>query len=182
MIFNHSKAYLSWPILLALLILAVPCGILFGGMKDLIKYDNGTTEKMNYNLVNLHLSTRIYLTRQFQKFTAEQLPAVTNLPSFNIFVDEKDLESLELDLPVSAKLQFVQSHIKVDNPEFSSEAKIRYRGGLDLHWLYEKNQSELNYRHLAPIVVNANLIWSIPPQSILLLIGLVMTWPDRLDY
>ena len=138
MTFNRSKICPFWPVFLALLILTVSCSILFGGMKDMIKYDNARQEKMYYDLVNLHFFTRMYLKREYQKFTTRQLPAITALPSFNLFVDEKDLESLELDLPASGKLQFKQSHLKIDNPAFSGEAQFRYRGGLPLHWLYDK--------------------------------------------
>ena len=69
----------------------------------MIKYDKATKQKVDYNLVNLHFFTRVYLTRKYQKFTANQLPAITTLPSFNLFVDKNDLESLEFDLPASAK-------------------------------------------------------------------------------
>ena len=138
MVIKHSKIFSYWPVLLALLILTIPGGIVFGGLKDMIKFDNARNKKMEYNLVNLHFFTRVYLARTYQKLTARKLPSDTALPSFNLFVDEKDLESLELDLPASAKLQFKQSHINIDKPEFSGEAQFRYRGGLPLHWLYEK--------------------------------------------
>ncbi|MGK0296864.1 MAG: hypothetical protein ACI9XC_000463 [Gammaproteobacteria bacterium] len=138
MIVNPSRICPNWPVLVALLILTASCGILFGGIKEMIKYDNANKLEVDYNIVNLHFFTRVYLTRIYQKFTAKQLPTITTLPSFNLFVDEEDLESLELDLPASAKLQYKQSHIKIDNPDFSGEAKIRYRGGISLHWLYEK--------------------------------------------
>ncbi len=138
MVFNHSKNCSYWPVLFALLILTICCGILFGGIKDMIKYNNATNINMDYNLANAHFFTRVYLTEKYQKFTARKLPSVTTLPSFNLFVGEKDLESIESDLPASARLQFKQGHIKVDKPAFSGEVKFRYRGGLPLHWLYEK--------------------------------------------
>ena len=138
MIFNHSKNCSYWPAITALLLLTIICSIIFGGANQMISYDNGKKYKIDYTLDNLHFFIRVYLSRQYQKITAEQLPAQTTLPSFYLYVDERDLESLEEDLPASAKLQFKQVHIKVDKPPFTSEAKFRYRGGLDLHWLYDK--------------------------------------------
>ena len=104
----------------------------------MIRYDNATNREMDYNLTNIHFFTRVFLTRTYQKHTARKLPAITTLPSFNLFVDEKDIELLESDLPASARLQFIQSHIKIDKPEFLGEAQFRYRGGLPMHWLYDK--------------------------------------------
>ena len=108
----------------------------------MIRYDNATNREMDYNLTNIHFFTRVFLTRTYQKHTARKLPAITTLPSFNLFVDEKDIELLESDLPASARLQFIQSHIKIDKPEFLGEAQFRYRGGLPMHWLYDKNHIE----------------------------------------
>jgi len=134
----HSKNCSYWPAITALLLLTIICSILFAGANQMIRYDHGKKYKIDYTLDNLHFFIRVYLTRQYQKITAERLPTHTTLPSFYLYVAERDLESLEEDLPASAKLQFKQVHIKVDKPPFSSEAKFRYRGGLDLHWSYDK--------------------------------------------
>lgn len=151
--FIHSKSYSYWPIFLAILILTISCGILFGGVNQMVRYGNATGKKFDYDLVSLHFFVREYLTQQYQKFTVEDLSKSTVLPSFQLFVDEKDLESLEENLPASAKLQFKRSHIKVDEPAFSNEAQFRYRGGLDLHWLYKKKSIRVK---LPPFVTYRN--------------------------
>jgi hypothetical protein len=117
--------------------MAILCSIVFGGVSRMMKYGN-IRNQVEYNLENLHFFIRVDLARLLQKITAEELPENTTLPSFHIFIDERDLESLEEDLPASAKLQYKKAHVTVNKPSLSSEAKIRYRGGLDLHWLYEK--------------------------------------------
>jgi len=138
MLFKHSKNCSHWPVLLALLILTISGGILIGGIEGLFKFRNAIGAKFEYDIVSIHFFTKEFIARQYQKFTAEPLPIVTTLPSFHLFVDEKDLESLEENLPASAKLQYKQSHLKIDDPAFSGEAQFRYRGGLPLHWLYDK--------------------------------------------
>ncbi|MCZ6805228.1 MAG: CotH kinase family protein, partial [Proteobacteria bacterium] len=138
MLFNHSKSCSYWPVLSALLILTISGSILFGGLDGLFKYRNALGAKFDYDIASIHFFTKEFIARQYQKFTAEPLPMVTTLPSFYLFVDERDLESLEESLPASAKLQYKQSHLRIDDPAFSGEAQFRYRGGLPLHWFYKK--------------------------------------------
>ncbi len=135
---NHSKTCSYWPVLSAVLILTISGSILFGGINGLFKFTNSLGQTLDYNIDSIHFFTKEFIARQYQKFTVEPLPMVTTLPSFYLFVDEKDLESLEENLPASAKLQYKQSYLKIDDPEFSGKAQFRYRGGLPLHWLYKK--------------------------------------------
>ena len=90
----HSKNCSYWPAISALLLLTIVCSILFAGANQMIRYDHGKKYKIDYTLDNLHFFIRVYLTRQYQKITAERLPTHTTLPSFYIFADERDLESL----------------------------------------------------------------------------------------
>lgn len=138
MLFNRSKNCSYWPVLLALLILTICGSILIGGINGLFKFRYSIGQTLDYDIKSIHFFTKEFITRQYNKLTAEPLPIVTTLPSFHLFVDEKDLESLEENLPASAKLQYIKSHLKIDNPAFSGEAQFRYRGGLPLHWLYDK--------------------------------------------
>ena len=135
---DNSKKPAYWPVIISLLILTTLITVVFSGLKEMVNYRKVTGVKVDYNIENLHLFTKEYLLRQFQKYSVDELPEDSNLPSFYISMDEQDIESLEADLPLSGKMQYVQTHLKVDNPYFNSEAKIRYRGGLDFHWLYNK--------------------------------------------
>jgi len=145
MLFNRSKNCSYWPVLLAALIFTLSLGTLVGGINGLIKFRHSIGQTLDYDIKSIHFFTNEFIARQYQKITVEPLPIVTTLPSFHLFVDEKDLESLEENLPASAKLQYKKTHLKIDNPAFSGEAQFRYRGGLPLHWLYDKkiNQGEI---------------------------------------
>ena len=135
---NHSKSCSYWPVLPALLMLTVSGSIMFGGVDAYMKYRRAIGAKPTIDIQSIHFFTKEFIARQYQKFTVEPLPANTTLPSFRLFVGEEDLGSLEEDLPASAKLQYKQSHLRIDNPEFTGEAQFRYRGGLPLHWFYKK--------------------------------------------
>ncbi len=166
--FLRSKKCSYWPLLLAILMIVISCGILFGGTNEMIKYGKATGNKINYNLVSLHFFVREYLEQQYQKITVKDLPENSALPSFHLYADEKDLSSLEENLPSSGKLQFKPGHIKIDKPEFSGETQFRYRGGLDLHWLYKKKSIRVklppfsNYRNERSFnLVNPSTIYTI---------------------
>lgn len=132
------KICTSWPVLLSVLILTISAGILVAGIDGMLKYRHATGQTFDYGMRSIHFYTKEFLKREYQKITAKPLPKRATLPSFHLFVDEKDLESLEENLPTSAKLQYKQSHIKIDDPAFSGKVLFRYRGGLPLHWLYDK--------------------------------------------
>jgi len=110
----------------------------FGGVREMMQYKKVMAIEESYTLDHLRYFINEYIERHYQQLTIKQLPAQTSLPSFYLYADNKDLESLVSNLPESAKGKFVKGHLKVDRPEFLSEAQFRYRGGMDLHWLYEK--------------------------------------------
>ncbi len=136
--FNYLKSCSYWLVLPAFLILMVAGSILFGGVDAYVKHRKVLGTEVPIEIKSIHFFTKEFVARQYQKFIAEPLPANTTLPSFHLFVAEEDLESLEENLPASAKLQYKQSHLKMDKPEFMGAAQFRYRGGLPLHWFYEK--------------------------------------------
>jgi CotH kinase protein/Right handed beta helix region len=135
---SHSKYYPYWPIFIAVLLLIIMSNIIFGGISGMMQYKKVMVPNLHFTTDNLRHFSREYILRQYQKLAAKPLPSQTTLPSFFLFADERDLESLESDLPASAKLQFKKGHIRADKPIFSDEVEFRYRGGLDLHWMYEK--------------------------------------------
>lgn len=123
---------------MALLLIGTMSSILFSGLKSFEDYRKSADPKLPLNLDTLHFFTKEALHRRYLKLTTKRLPEKTTLASFHIYTDEKDLSSLESNLPSSAKTRFIAGHIKVDAPEFSNEIQFRYRGGLPLHWLYKK--------------------------------------------
>ncbi len=169
--FDHSKNCSYWSVLVAFLILTISMGILLQGIGGFLKFRIATGLKLDYDIESIHFFTREFITRQYQKYIAKELPVDSTLPSFHLFVDEKDLGSLEENLPASAKLQYKQSYLKVDNPEFSGAAQFRYRGGLPLHWFYKKKsirvklppynsyRNERRFNLVNPVSITTILDW-----------------------
>ncbi len=112
--------------------------IIFGGLKGMIEFRKSMEPELRLSLENIRFFTKDYLQRLIQGVVADKLPKETSLPSFYLFADEKEFESLNSDLPSSGKTQYRSGHLKVNDPEFSSKIMFRYRGGLPLHWLYKK--------------------------------------------
>ena len=107
---------------------------------------------LEFSSATLRFFTKEYVKRQLQKLSATKLSDDNQLPSFNIYAAEEDLAKLESNLPASAKSQFISGHINETQSGFSSDISLRYRGGLPLHWLYEKKSVRIklpaftNYR------------------------------------
>jgi len=112
--------------------------VLFGGFRYYMEYRNIVEPGLPLNENTLHFFSKEYIQRVYLGLTVKQLPDETDLPSFSIFSDEHDLESLGSDLPSSAKTRFIAGHVQIDDADMSSEMEFRYRGGLPLHWLYKK--------------------------------------------
>ncbi len=127
-----------WPGLVSFLLLGIVFSLLFGGYRSYMAYTKAVDPGLPLNSATLRFFTKEYLQRKYFRFTTSPQPVQTEFPSFHIFADEQDLESLESDLPASGKTRFISGHIQVDKPSFSSEMSFRFRGGLPLHWFYKK--------------------------------------------
>ncbi len=125
-------------LLLGLIILVIVSSSIYGGFNDFLKYKRSVNPKLKISLPLIHFFTKEYLTRTYNRFYVEELPAESGIIDFYLYVDELDMESLNSDLPSSGKTQFKAGHIKVANTDFSSAVDFRYRGGLPMHWLYDK--------------------------------------------
>lgn len=111
---------------------------LFGGLENLLKYKKSVQPDLVINISTTLDFTREFLYRVYQKITTKSLPEDSKITSFWLYSQEKKIHSLNSNLPVSAKEQYISGHVKMDHPGLASEVKFRYRGGLPIHWLYEK--------------------------------------------
>lgn len=134
----RQKLNSAWIYIISFLLLALMGNILFGGLNALLSYKKSADSSLQIDSSTLHFFTKEYLTRSYYKLTAAPEPDSTELPSFRIYTSEQDIASLNSNLPESAKTRYISGHIKIDKPELSSGMEVRYRGGLPLHWLYEK--------------------------------------------
>jgi hypothetical protein len=112
--------------------------MLFGGVRSMLDYKKSAQPDMAISLAALHFFTKEYLQRRYLGLTTKKLPHGSTLPEFRLFADEQDLASMDSNLPESGKGRYISGQIKVDSPSLTSEIQLRYRGGLPLHWLYDK--------------------------------------------
>ncbi|MCK5666255.1 MAG: CotH kinase family protein, partial [Thiotrichaceae bacterium] len=159
----------GWMYLLGMLIFAGVSNILFGGVKGMLEYKKSYEIDLSIDLNNLHFFTKDYVKRLVQQLTVSQLPAETELVSFHIFTNEKSLDSLESNLPSSGKTQFREGHLRVDPEGLTSPVEYRFRGGLPLHWLYEKKSFRVKLPAFTTYLgerqfnlVNPSTIYTIP--------------------
>lgn len=108
------------------------------GVRDYIVFKKTVEPGLGFSEPVLKLFTRQALMREWQKVTASKLPETDQIPSFYLYLGEADIASLNSDLPVSGKSQFIPGHLDAPKFNFASGGDFRYRGGLPLHWLYEK--------------------------------------------
>lgn len=112
--------------------------VILGGIKGFLDYKASSAPVLNFDLDYFRYFTKDYIQRRYAWLATEKLPENTELPTFRIFADEQDLESLSSNLPSSGKTRYISGHLQSDTPVLESEILFRYRGGLPLHWLYKK--------------------------------------------
>lgn len=86
---------------------------------------------------------KFFLKNEFKKekikFTAT-LPVpdeASALKTFRLTVDQKDIGTLNADLPTSGKDHYIEAYLHVsDEPTKIKKIKLRYRGDNNFHWLY----------------------------------------------
>ena len=140
---KHRSSYPIGPLILSFLIICIIANILFSGLRSLQEYKKSADPSVAFSLENVHFFTREYLYQQYLKLTTPSIQE-HDLPQFHIFSDESSITKLNENLPMSGKKQFVSGHILINNSgtntdnNYSGSMDFRYRGGLPLHWLYEK--------------------------------------------
>lgn len=108
------------------------------GIRDFMTYKNIVQPGLELSGEVFRFFTRQALHREWQKLTAAGLEDNSQVVSFNLYLGESDIASLNSDLPTSGKSQYISGHLDAPALDFSSAGDFRYRGGLPLHWLYEK--------------------------------------------
>jgi len=124
-------------VIVSILLLTIVSSVIYQGASNLLAYKKSMQADLAVSLDNLHLFTREYLEREYNKYDVVELSDNSKLPSFRFYINESEVLSLNSDLPSSGKTQYVSAHMLIDN-EFRSDVDFRYRGGLPLHWLYDK--------------------------------------------
>lgn len=130
--------------LLALMLIAVMVNLIFVGVKGVLAYKNSVQSDFSLSFATVKLFTNEYLARRYQQITTSQLPDRKDILEFRIYTAKSDLDSLNANLPASGKFQSVPAQIEFSGEEILFDADMRFRGGLPLHWLYDKKSYRIN--------------------------------------
>lgn len=91
-----------------------------------------------------HYFLREELHGEYIKFTAPKLQKDSNLESFYIWIDQKELNILNADLPSSGFEEYVDARLKIGDG-VSKKIKIRYRGGSAWNWRYDNKSLKIKF-------------------------------------
>ncbi len=123
----------------ALIILVCLLGqFLIGGVAGLARYRQSvlsdypvTVETVSYFLKE-YIQTRLNII-----FTPPYKPG-SKVPVIDLYASTDDFARLNSDLPNSGKSTYITGYMKAVDEAESTEVKLRYRGDLPFHWLYQK--------------------------------------------
>lgn len=134
---------------LLLLIVALFLFYSLGALAMFYKYDEAQQKValLNGKVVSKRELTfdtfKVFLKNEIKK---EKVKFTTSLPAhdedsplktFRITANQKDLDTLNADLPTSGKDHDIQAYLSIsDEPDKIRKIKLRYRGDQNFHWLY----------------------------------------------
>lgn len=128
----------SLKLVVSTIAILVVINVLFHALQSFLYFKGSVQQDLEFSSDTLKIFAKEYVERTTQKYLASPLPEDTDILQFYLYLDEGDINRLNRDLPGSGKSFFVGGHISEMNSGFSSRAEFRYRGGLPLHWYYEK--------------------------------------------
>ncbi len=156
------------PVLISFLLISIVATLFMAGARHMFEYKRSVQPGMEIDADRLHFFVRDFLYRQILRLTTHVAAPSEGISSFYVDVDEKLLDALDSNLPHSGRLMEVNARVRVDDPPFAGNASIRYRGGLALHWLYDKKSlriklppysTYLGYRQFD--LVNPSMIYTV---------------------
>jgi hypothetical protein len=82
---------------------------------------------------------------EYIKFTSPSLEKNKNIQSFHIMLNKKNLDKLNVNLPLSGISNYVSAKIKIDNGKVL-KVKLRYRGGSAWNWQYDRKSLKIKFK------------------------------------
>ena len=84
------------------------------------------------------------LESEYINLTAPPLKKDNNIDSFHINIEQKELNKLNINLPLSGINKFVDAKIKINNQK-TKNIKLRYRGGSAWNWSYSRKSIKIKF-------------------------------------
>ncbi len=148
MIFKYIyRIRLNLGILLSLLIISISSYFIFNALNSFYSYKNAVAPKMVLTLDIFHFFLKNELKKEKLKFTVDPVLSDTESPlkTFHITVKQKDIDSLNSNLPTSGKDNYIDGYLKISDDEKIKKIKLRYRGDNNFHWLYNQKSLRIKF-------------------------------------
>lgn len=81
---------------------------------------------------------------QIAKYKAQPYQHDDTLDTYNLIVEQKELDALNADLPSSGMEQYVDARLKINN-EINTKVKLRYRGGSQWNYSFKRKSLKIKF-------------------------------------
>ena len=181
---NIFKIRLSLALLFSLLIIVQLSIFVFIALFDFSQYKNRVNPSLEFSKNTFQFFLKNSIQKQWTKTFSPKSTSDSETPlkTYRLTIKQKDIDSLNKNLPISGKDHFVKAYLSIsDKKNKIYKIKLRYRGDSNSHWLYTQKSlriklpsktfnlinppSQLNYRES----INYNLskkLGLISPKSI----------------
>ncbi len=138
---NIFKLRLSIGILSSFLIIIILSILIITSVNDFNNYNKAANTKLKLTKDRFHFFIKNNIKKELLKITAPNVikDEETPLKTFRITIDQNDLDSLNVDLPISGKDHYIQAYMSASDVKNKIyKIKLRYRGDQLTHWLYDQ--------------------------------------------
>jgi len=136
---NILKIRLSTALFLSLLIISLLSSLIYSSLAQFYQYKKIVNPTLTLTKDRFHFFIQDSIQKEWIKLTAPKVQRDEQSPlkTFRITVAQRDLNSLNANLPTSGKDHFVKAYLSIsDKKDKIYKIKLRYRGDSNSHWLY----------------------------------------------
>lgn len=135
--FKQRQAF-YYLIVVALLIFSIFVGLVVNGIKTFYEYDRVLSFNMPANYQTIKHFVKSELRKELALLRVEPFPEESNIQTIKLYVDEKDIELLNENLPVSGRTKYYPGYMVTDIAREPQKVKYRYRGDTLYNWISNK--------------------------------------------
>lgn len=137
---NFFKLKLNISILISILIIIIIASYTFLALSNFYTYKKIVAPELELTTERFHFFLNNEFRKEWMRLAAPNVLTDKESPlkTFHITVKQKDIESLNVDLPTSGKDHYVDAYMRVSDVNKNYKIKLRYRGDSNYHWLYKQ--------------------------------------------
>ena len=140
---NIFKIRLPIALFISLLIISIVGSFVYSSLAEFYRYKKTINPTLELTEDRFHFFIQDAIEKEWIKLTAPKVQSDEQSPlrTFRITVAQRDIDSLNINLPTSGKDHFVKAYLTITEPNSITSKKIykiklRYRGDSNSHWFY----------------------------------------------